>query len=417
MVEAEKTRRAFTIKEKLEAISYAKANSKRAASSHFEVDKKCITDWMNKEKEMRESLLKPNLKRRLPGGGRHLRDKEFDERLAEWVKSQREKKLRVSRRLIQIQAQKMASALTNEDDEEIVFKKPPADYEQKIVDFIMYLSQLRKINKFHYIYAADETPVYLDASSGKCVAEKGSKEVSVLTTGHDKLRVTVMLTARSDGYKCLPFVLLPRKRPNFGIVSMFKNKLHLAWAGKVWMDDELTADYLKRVFGQGLFNKRLLVWDSFRCHSSDETKKVLKKIKLDTAVVPGGCTKFVQAKIKQQYDDWMMHGNKTTTLDGNTKAPSMNIYLNWIVEAWKGLSNECIAKSFKACGITNAVDGSEDDEIHCFKANGAIPSGRILLQQARLAKETDSLMNLFDEVDLLQDEENGYLSDTSLASD
>ena len=51
-----------------------------------------------------------------------MHDKEFDEILAEWVKSQREKKLRVSRRLIQIQAQKMASALTNEDDEEIVFK-------------------------------------------------------------------------------------------------------------------------------------------------------------------------------------------------------------------------------------------------------------------------------------------------------
>jgi hypothetical protein len=51
-----------------------------------------------------------------------LHDKEFEERLVEWVKSQRERKLRVSRRLIQIQAQKMASALTNEDDEEIVFK-------------------------------------------------------------------------------------------------------------------------------------------------------------------------------------------------------------------------------------------------------------------------------------------------------
>ena len=51
-----------------------------------------------------------------------MHDKEFEERLVEWVKSQRERKLRVSRRLIQIQAQKMASALTNEDDEEIVFK-------------------------------------------------------------------------------------------------------------------------------------------------------------------------------------------------------------------------------------------------------------------------------------------------------
>ena len=51
-----------------------------------------------------------------------MHDKEFEERLVEWVKSQRERKLRVSRRLIQIQAQKMALALTNEDDEEIVFK-------------------------------------------------------------------------------------------------------------------------------------------------------------------------------------------------------------------------------------------------------------------------------------------------------
>ena len=51
-----------------------------------------------------------------------MHDKEFEERLVEWVKSQRERKLRVSRRLIQIQAQKMTSALTNEDDEEIVFK-------------------------------------------------------------------------------------------------------------------------------------------------------------------------------------------------------------------------------------------------------------------------------------------------------
>ena len=52
MVEANETQREFTVKEKLETISYAKANSKRA-SNHFKVDKKCITDWMNKEKEMR----------------------------------------------------------------------------------------------------------------------------------------------------------------------------------------------------------------------------------------------------------------------------------------------------------------------------------------------------------------------------
>uniref|UniRef100_A0A914HP02 Transposase n=1 Tax=Globodera rostochiensis TaxID=31243 RepID=A0A914HP02_GLORO len=56
------------------------------------------------------------------------------------------------------------------------------------------------------------------------------------------------------------------------------------------------------------------------------------------------CTKFVQAadvcwnapfkaKIRQQYEDWMLHGEKTTTSSGNTRAAPMNIYLNWIYEA------------------------------------------------------------------------------------
>lgn len=110
-----------------------------------------------------------------------------------------------------------------------------------------------------------------------------------------------MLTARSDGYKCLPFVLLPRKRPDPNIVDMFKNKLHLCWAGKVWFDDELTATYLNAVFGHSLFARRLLVWDSFRCHISVETKKLLKKNKLDTAVIPGGCTKFIQVWLAFYY--------------------------------------------------------------------------------------------------------------------
>uniref|UniRef100_A0A915LU62 Brinker DNA-binding domain-containing protein n=1 Tax=Meloidogyne javanica TaxID=6303 RepID=A0A915LU62_MELJA len=60
------------------------------------------------------------------------------------------------------------------------------------------------------------------ASGGKCVAEKGVNEVPVLSTGHERLRVTVMLTGRMDGYKCLPYVLLPRKRPDPTIVEMFK---------------------------------------------------------------------------------------------------------------------------------------------------------------------------------------------------
>lgn len=105
-----------------------------------------------------------------------------------------------------------------------------------------------------------------------------------------------MLTGRDDGHKLLPFVILPRKRSIADIEKKFKGKLHLIWAGKIWMDNKLTEKYLKCIFGNGpsVFGKRLLIWDAFRCHLSDETKKVLKRIDVENAIIPGGCTKFIQ---------------------------------------------------------------------------------------------------------------------------
>lgn len=101
--------------------------------------------------------------------------------------------------------------------------------------------------RYTHIYAADETAVWLDPAAGNCVEKKGSKEVCVLNTGHEKLRITVMLTARSDGRKLLPFILLSRKRPDVNISKKFDGKLILSWAGRTWMDDDLTAEYLDKV--------------------------------------------------------------------------------------------------------------------------------------------------------------------------
>lgn len=106
-----------------------------------------------------------------------------------------------------------------------------------------------------------------------------------------------MLTARSDGFKCRPFVLLKRVKPDKEVVKKFKSKLELCWAGTNWMNDECTSDYLQKIIGPSFFGKRLLAWDSFRCHISESTKKKLKQLQIDTAVVPGGCTKFIQVSL------------------------------------------------------------------------------------------------------------------------
>lgn len=108
------------------------------------------------------------------------------------------------------------------------------------------------------------------------------------------MHVTVLLTARADGYKCRPYVLLPRTRPDQEIVKRFQNSLQLNWCNRTFFNDEATAYYLKTIIGPAFFGKRFLAWDAFRCHISDATKAVLKSLKIGTAVIPGGCTKFIQ---------------------------------------------------------------------------------------------------------------------------
>jgi hypothetical protein len=62
-----------------------------------------------------------------------------------------------------------------------VCQKPPLDYASKIVKFIQYVARIRERYKYDHIYACDETAVWLDASGGKTIEERGAKEVGAIT--------------------------------------------------------------------------------------------------------------------------------------------------------------------------------------------------------------------------------------------
>lgn len=121
-----------------------------------------------------------------------------------------------------------------------------------------------------------------------------------------------------------------------------------------------------------------------------------------------------KANFRQHYENWMLHGEKELTDGGNMRSPPLNEWLNWLVLAWESLPQETIVNSFKVCGITNAIDGSEDEQIHCFKANGPIPTGHESLRRAHNERLINDLGDIFGDIDFFQDEENGILSDGSL---
>ena len=52
------------------------------------------------------------------------------------------------------------------------------------------------------------------------------------------------------------------------------------------------------------------------------------------------------------------------TPSGKKKAPTRNLVLRRVNEAWQEIRAEMVVKSFKTCGISNALDRREDDELY-----------------------------------------------------
>ena len=81
--------------------------------------------------------------------------------------------------------------------------------------FLRFVTTQRKRENYDLkdIGNMDETPVWIEMPGKSTLELKGKKEVRMMSTGHEKERITVVLSALADGTKLAPFVLLPGIRP------------------------------------------------------------------------------------------------------------------------------------------------------------------------------------------------------------
>ena len=202
----------------------------------MQVDGKRIREWRS-QKEVLEQLYDDGQKKRLrlDGAGRKIKSDQLEQRLREWISSQRESRLRVSRKMIQKKALEWYRE-ENQDNEftasngwlekflerngfvlrrkTTVSQKLPRDCMEKIISFILYIRKIRIQNRYkdNCIFCMDETPVWIEPIANTTLDKKGQREVPIKSTGHEKVRITVILTAKADGKKCKPFIVIPRKR-------------------------------------------------------------------------------------------------------------------------------------------------------------------------------------------------------------
>ena len=126
----------------------------------------------------------------------------------------------------------------------------------------------------------------------------------------------MVLAAKADWTKLKPFVVFKGGVREVKVMQNISGVV-VASSKNGWMNDDVTADWLQKVAGKFNFGPRLLVWDSYQCHISQATKQELSKgYRITTAMIPGGCTKYIQApdvvwnqpfkaSLHESYDSWM----------------------------------------------------------------------------------------------------------------
>ena len=184
----------------------------------------------------------------------------------------------------------------------------------------------------------------------------------------------VVLACSGDGSKLKPMVILKRKT-----LPKINNKHGVVVSAqeKGWMDTDQMKVWIDKVWRWqfGGLMKSLLVYDAFEAHVTDRVKALFKRERTDLAVIPGRLMSILQPLdvslnkpfkdgVCRQWMQWMAEGIHEITATGRQKKASEELICSWISQAWNDIPAEMITSSFLKCGITNNLDGSEDDLVY-----------------------------------------------------
>ena len=108
---------------------------------------------------------------------------------------------------------------------------------------------------------------------------------------------------------------------------------------------------------------------------TDGMKKDQKKRNVESAIIQGGFTKYIQAPdvhwckpframMTELYDQWLIESAHQFTGGEDTKFPSRKRIIEQVLEAQSQMLKKNILKSFNCCGLNLANDGTKDDFIH-----------------------------------------------------
>ena len=283
-------RRSFTAEQKLKVIEYSKRYGARQAAIEYSLTERLVRAWKRKE-----GTLKNYGKRRRSGGGPRAKWPELEKELKNWVVTRREERRRVNTVDIRDQAMVMAKQMSIQGllfSSGWIFKFMKRNNlvvrQQTSVGQQLLEGYEDKTNKFRN-FVRNETLHIMPfniANFDKIAVPfdiKGKEDITISSTGHEKSIFTVVLGVTAVGENLKPLVIfkcktMPKDIFNDGVVVRVNEK--------GWMTDKLMADWINECWrkkneyeNENDPTKSLLIFDSARCHLTENAKRELQSLK------------------------------------------------------------------------------------------------------------------------------------------
>ena len=252
----------------LETIKFAKeSKSIYSAAKKFNVDHKRIREWQSTKAKLQAA---DNKRKCLDGGVRKPFAVGLEDELLEWIHERRSTGLQVSRAMILHKAQAIHEQkckawqvspsfilsngwvqkcmARNRLSERCRTTELQKDQDRLIDKLIAYILQIqRQQNRHSYshsdIISMDQTAVWQYMLSSTTVDNVGEKSIRLKTTGHERSKVSICLTAKADRIKLKPFIVfLGAKRETKQLNEEYKNRCYVASSVNGWMNEDLTGD-------------------------------------------------------------------------------------------------------------------------------------------------------------------------------
>ena len=308
IIKIKSTRKSYTIDYKL-IDEYKKINNYYALSKKTNINVSTLIEWVNREYEFKQELHRKKHKR-LGGAGRKIiYPPDFDHMLLAWFNNERENKRAVNYKQLKEEAKKRAGKKItlwwirgfvrrfNLSIQKITHTKQQTTLDQHkktelAINYINSLNELAINYEEMLIINMDETPFYVDSIPKSTLEIAGTQQIDIVTTGHEKERMSLVITCTASGVMLPTLVILKNLKsvPKCAVPrDVFVEASGIGGCG--FMNEHIMIKYINRILIPYLQGRPcLLILDKLKAHKTDMVINHMKQNNIQQFLIEAGFT-------------------------------------------------------------------------------------------------------------------------------